>query len=74
MSEVLITNDGKVITLRSPHDLEELIEKYIGPDFAKSYHRQIEELSDCVRELDNYVDDVDIHSEVREVLLVNGFQ
>lgn len=45
MPEVLVTKDDKAVTILSSRDFEEQIEKYIGSDFAKHYHRQIEELS-----------------------------
>lgn len=76
MPEVLVTKDDKAVTILSSlssRDFEEQIEKYIGSDFAKHYHRQIEELSYCVRELASYVNDKDIRSEMEEVLSVNGF-
>lgn len=73
MPEVLVTKDDKAVTILSSRDFEEQIEKYIGSDFAKHYHRQIEELSYCVRELASYVNDKDIRSEIEEVLSVNGF-
>ena len=61
MPEVLVTKDNKAVTILSSRD------------FAKHYHRQIEELSYCVRELASYVNDKDIRSEMEEVLSVNGF-
>lgn len=73
MPEVLVTKDDKAVTILSSRDFEEQIEKYIGSDFAKHYHRQIGELSYCVRELASYVNDKDIRSEMEEVLSVNGF-
>lgn len=74
MLEVAVTNDGKVVTLLSYRDFKELIERYIGFDFAKIYCNQIYELSGCVKDLMNYVDDPDICSEIKEVLAANGVQ
>ena len=40
MPEVLVTKDDKAVTILSSRDFEEQIEKYIGSDFAKHYHRR----------------------------------
>lgn len=73
MPKVLMVKD-KPETLFSTRDFEELIDKHMGFDSAKHYREQITELSECIRDLANYVDDKDICSEVEEVLKISGYE
>lgn len=74
MPEVLsMKPDNKPETIFAPRDFEELINKHMGWDSAKYYHSQIEQLSECIRSLAQYVNDPDISEEVEEVLKVNGY-
>ena len=45
----------------------------MGFDSARFYRSQIEQLSECIRDLSNYIDDKDISEEIEEVLKVNGY-
>lgn len=72
MPKVLMVKD-KPETLFSTRDFEELIDKHMGFDCAKHYREQITELSDCIRDLTQYIDDKDIRSEVEEVLEISGY-
>lgn len=65
--------DNKPETVFTPRDFEELIDKHMGLDSAKFYHSQIEQLSECIRDLSQYIDDKDISEEIEEVLKVNGY-
>ena len=74
MPQVLaLKPNDKPETIFSPRDFEELIDKHMGMDSAKYYRRQIEQLSECIRSLAQYVNDPDITEEVEEVLKVNGY-
>ena len=72
MPKVLMVKD-KPETLFSTRDFEELIDKHMGFECAKHYREQITELSDCIRDLTKYIDDMDICSEVEEVLEISGY-
>lgn len=72
MPNVLMVKD-KPETLFSTRDFEELIDKHMGFECAKHYREQITELSDCIRDLTKYIDDMDICSEVEEVLEISGY-
>lgn len=72
MPKVLMVKD-KPETLFSTRDFEELIDKHMGFECAKHYREQITELSDCIRDLTEYIDDKDICSEVEEVLEISGY-
>ena len=74
MPQVLaLKPNDKPETIFSPRDFEELIDKHMGMDSAKYYRSQIEQLSECIRSLAQYVNDPDITEEVEEVLKVNGY-
>lgn len=65
--------DNRPENIFSPRDFEELVDKHMGMDSAKYYRSQIEQLSECIRDLSNYIDDKDISEEIEEVLKVNGY-
>lgn len=73
MPEILVMKDSKREIIFAPRDFEELVEKYMGEDCARFYRSQIEQLSECIRDLSNYIDDKDISEEIEEVLKVNGY-
>jgi len=73
MPQVLAMSNGTPETILSPKDFEDLIDKYMGLDCANYYQNQIEQLSECIRDLASYVDDKCITEEVEEVLKVNGY-
>lgn len=74
MPQVLaLKPNDKPETIFSPRDFEELIDKHMGFDLARFYRSQIEQLSECIRDLSNYIDDKDISEEIEEVLKVNGY-
>lgn len=73
MPQVLTMSNGTPETILSPKDFEDLIDKYMGLDCANYYQNQIEQLSECIRDLTSYVDDKYITEEVEEVLKVNGY-
>lgn len=73
MPQVLAMSNGTPETILSPKDFEDLIDKYMGLDCANYYRNQIEQLSECIRDLTSYVDDKYITEEVEEVLKVNGY-
>ena len=73
MSRVLTMSNGRPETILSPKDFEELIDKHMGLDSANYYQNQIEQLSECIRELTDYINDKDILAEVEEVLKVHGY-
>lgn len=74
MPQVLTMSNGRPETILSPKDFEDLVDKYMGVDCANYYQCQIEQLSECIRDLASYVDDKDITEEVEEVLKVHGYQ
>lgn len=74
MPQVLTMSNGRPETILSPKDFEDLIDKYMGIDCANYYQGQIEQLSECIRDLASYVNDKDITKEVEEVLKVHGYQ
>lgn len=73
MPQVIAIKDAKPTTILSPKDFEDLIAEHMGYECANYYHSQIEQLSDTIRDLDNYVDDKYVHMDVEEVLKVNGY-
>lgn len=73
MPQMLTMSNGRPETILSPKDFEDLIDKYMGLDCANYYQNQIEQLSACIRDLAQYIDDKDICSEIEEVLEVNGY-
>lgn len=73
MPQVLAMSNSTPETILSPKDFEDLIDKYMGLDCANYYQNQIEQLSECIRDLASYVDDKYITEEVEEVLKVNGY-
>lgn len=73
MPQMLILSNGRLETILSPKDFEDLINKRMGMDFANYYQKQIEQLSEIIRDLDSYVDDRDVHSTVKEVLKEYGY-
>lgn len=73
MPQVLTMSNGRPETILSPKDFEDLVDKYMGFDSAKYYQNQIEQLSECIRGLTEYINDKDILTEVEEVLKVNGY-
>lgn len=77
MRQVIELKDRSVETIFGARDFEYLIDKYMGYESAKCYRQQIEELSDCIRDManyiENYIDDEYVKSDVEEVLKVNGY-
>lgn len=73
MPEVLTVKGNKPEAIFSARDFEDLIRTHMGDDCAKYYHSQIETLSSVVEDLDKYVDDVDVHSDVEEALKQYGY-
>ena len=73
MPQVLTMSNGRPETILSPKDLEDLIDKHMGMDSANYYQNQIEQLSECIRELSSYIDDKDVSQDVEEVLRVHGY-
>lgn len=73
MLQVLQMSNGRPETILSPKDFEDLVDKYMGLDCANYYQNQIEQLSECIRDLASYVNDKDIMEEIEEVLKVNGY-
>lgn len=73
MPKVLTMSSGRPETILSPRDFEDLIDKYMGSDCADHYHEQIEQLSECIRDLSNYINDSTITEEIEEVLKIYGY-
>lgn len=73
MPQMLTMSNGRPEIILSPKDFEDLIDKYMGLDCANYYQNQIEQLSACIRDLAQYIDDKDIRSEIEEVLEANGY-
>ena len=73
MPQVLTMSNGKPETILSPKDFEDLIDKHMGFDCANYYQNQIEQLSECIRDLAKYIDDKDVLAEVEEVLKDHGY-
>lgn len=73
MPQVLTMSNGRPETILSPKDFEDLIDKHMGMDSANYYQNQIEQLSECIRELSSYIDDKDVLQDVEEVLRVHGY-
>ena len=73
MLQVLAMSNGRPETILSPKDFEDLIDKHMGLDSANYYQNQIEQLSECIRGLTDYINDRDILTEVEEVLKVHGY-
>lgn len=72
MPEMLVIKN-KPETIFSARDFEDLIRTHMGDDCVKYYHNQIQTLSSMVEDLDKYVDDVYVHSDVEEVLKLYGY-
>ena len=73
MPQMLTMSNGKPETILSPKDFEDLVDKHMGLDSANYYQNQIEQLSQCIRDLANYVDDPLVQQDVEEVLKVHGY-
>ena len=73
MPQVLTMSNGIPETILSPKDFEALIDKHMGMDSANYYQNQIEQLSECIRELSSYIDDKYVARDVEEVLRVHGY-
>lgn len=73
MPQVLTMSNGRPETILSPKDFEDLIDKHMGMDSTNYYQNQIEQLSECIRELSSYIDDKDVSQDVEEVLRVHGY-
>lgn len=73
MPKMLTLSNGRPETILSPKDFEDLIGKCMGMDCANYYQKQIEQLSELIRDLDSYVDDRIVHSTVKEVLKEHGY-
>ena len=73
MPQVMTMSNGRPETILSPKDSEDLIDKHMGLDSANYYQNQIEQLSECIRGLTDYINDKDILAEVEEVLKVHGY-
>ena len=73
MPQMLTLINGRLKTILSPKDFEGLINKHMGMGCANYYQKQIEQLSEIIRDLDSYVDDRDVHSTVKEVLKEYGY-
>ena len=73
MPQVLTMSNGRPETILSPKDFEDLIDKHMGMDSANYYQNQIEQLSECIRELSSYIADKYVSQDVEEVLRVHGY-
>lgn len=73
MPHLITVKNDKPTTILSPKDFEDLIAEHMGYECANFYREQIEQLSDCIRDLDSYVDDKLVHMDVEEVLKVSGY-
>lgn len=73
MPQVLTMNNGRPETILSPKDFEDLVDKHMGLDSANYYQNQIEQLSECIRGLTDYIGDKDVLTEIEEVLKVHGY-
>lgn len=73
MSKMLTMSNGRPETILSPRDFEDLIDKYMGRDCANHYHEQIEQLSECIRDLTKFINDEAVSEEIEEVLEINGY-
>ena len=73
MSKILTMSNGRPETILSSRDFEDLIDKYMGSESANYYHEQIEQLSECIRELSSYINDSVIAEEIEEMLKINGY-
>lgn len=73
MPEVISIKGEKPDVIFNARDFEELIDKHMGMDCAKYYRNQIEQLSECIRELTAYVNDKDVQADMEEVLQINGY-
>lgn len=73
MPQMLTMSNGRPETILSPKDFEDLIDKHMGMDSANYYQNQIEQLSSCIRDLADYINDNDVLSDVEEVLKVHGY-
>lgn len=73
MPKMLTMSNGRPETILSSRDFEDLIDKYMGSESANHYREQIEQLSECIRELSSYINDSTIAEEIEEVLKINGY-
>ncbi len=73
MAQVILVNN-RPETIFSPRDFEDLIDKYMGCESADLYHRQIEQLSECIKGLAEYINDKDVSDEIEGVLKVHGYE
>lgn len=73
MPHVLTMNNGRHETILYTKDFEDLVDKHMGRDSANYYHNQIEQLSECIRGLTDYINDKDIQAEAEEVLKGHGY-
>lgn len=73
MPKMLTMSNGRPETILSSRDFEDLIDKYMGSECANHYHEQIEQLSECIRELSSYINDSAIAEEIEEVLKIDGY-
>lgn len=73
MPQMLTMSSGRPETILSPKDFEDLVDKYMGLDSANYYQNQIEQLSSCIRDLANYIDDPLVQMDVQEVLKAHGY-
>ena len=73
MPEVISIKGQRPDVIFNARDFEELIDKHMGMGCAKYYRSQIEQLSDCIRELTAYVNDKDVQADMEEVLRINGY-
>lgn len=72
MPEILRMAD-RVRFVSEPKDFEDLVERYMGDDARRYYRNQVEQLSNCIRDLIRYVNDKALADEIEEVLEINGF-
>lgn len=73
MPQMLTMSSGRPETILSSKDFEDLVDKYMGLDSANYYQNQIEQLSSCIRDLANYIDDPLVQMDVQEVLKAHGY-
>lgn len=73
MPQVLTMSNGIPETILSPKDFEDLVDKHMGLDSANYYQNQIEQLSEYIRWLTDYINDEDISADTEEVLQLYGY-
>lgn len=72
MPQMLTMSNGRPETILSPKDFEDLIDKHMGMDCANYYQRQIEALSECIRDCFDYLDKFE-KQDCEEVLKKYGY-